>query len=158
MHPLSSEYHSSPSITANGQTTTFVYDGEGRRVKKVGGSKTSVYIGKLYVCEFGQCAKLIWAGNQRIAIKQVTSGSVSYFHPDHLATSLRQSNTARFHPEGPMPGTLISRGRTTLSGMRKGVGSRFVTHDMIDESTSGHAWTREPGCAPAEIAGLLSGI
>ena len=42
------------------------------------------YIGKLYICEGGGCAKLVYAGGQRIAIKQVSSGLISYFHPDHL--------------------------------------------------------------------------
>ena len=75
-------------------TTSFVYDGDGARVKKVEGTKTSIYIGKLYVCEFDLCAKFIWAGSQRIAMKQVTSGSVTYFHTDHLGSTSVLTNAA----------------------------------------------------------------
>ncbi|GJL64142.1 MAG: hypothetical protein NPIRA04_27960 [Nitrospirales bacterium] len=59
----------------------------------VDGSLTlaTTYIGKLYVCDCLaaplSCAKMIFAGSQRIAIKQVTSGSTSYFHPDHLGST-----------------------------------------------------------------------
>ena len=71
-------------MTQGGTPTTCVYDGDGGRVKKTVGTTTTTYIGKLYVCEGGGCAKLLYAGGQRIAIKQVSSGSISYFHPDHL--------------------------------------------------------------------------
>ena len=65
-------------------------NGDGGRVKKTAtsdGNTTTTYIGKLYVCEGGGCAKLLYAGGQRIAIKQVSSGSISYFHPDHLGST-----------------------------------------------------------------------
>ena len=68
----------------NSITTTFVYDGDGGRVKKTVDDGTVVtettYIGKLYVCSGPtplQCAKMIFAGGQRIASKQVTNSSSS---------------------------------------------------------------------------------
>ncbi|MDT3777900.1 hypothetical protein PJI16_10065 [Nitrospira sp. MA-1] len=70
-----------------GPTTTIVYDGDGGRVTKTVGTQTTTYIGKLYVCGGTACAKMIFAGGQRIAIKQVGSGSTSYFHPDHLGST-----------------------------------------------------------------------
>jgi len=83
------------TITYNGTTSTFVYDGDGGRVKKVEGTKPSLYIGQLYVCEFvDYCAKFIWAGDQRIAMKQVTSGAVTYFHTDHLGSTSAVTNDA----------------------------------------------------------------
>ncbi len=75
------------SVTQGGTTTTFVYDGDGGRVKKTVGTATTTYIGKLYVCEGTSCAKMIFAGGSRIAMKQVTSGSTSYFHADHLGST-----------------------------------------------------------------------
>ncbi|MDR4493612.1 MAG: hypothetical protein R3B74_04160 [Nitrospirales bacterium] len=79
------DYENRPvSVTKSGTTTTFVYDGDGGRVKKTVGTTTTTYIGKLYVREGTSCAKMIFGGGQRIAIKQVTTGSTSYFHPDHL--------------------------------------------------------------------------
>jgi len=79
------------SITSGGVTTTMVYDGDGGRVKKIAGTTTVRYIGKLYECDtisgVTACVKYIFAGSQRIAIKQVTNGLVDYYHPDHLGSS-----------------------------------------------------------------------
>nr|MBA3966895.1 RHS repeat-associated core domain-containing protein [Nitrospirales bacterium] len=68
-------------------TNTIVYDGDGGRVTKTVGTQTTTYIWKLYVCGGTACAKMIFGGGQRIAIKQVGSGSTSYFHPDHLGST-----------------------------------------------------------------------
>ena len=96
------DYEQRPaSILNDGVTTTFVYDGDGGRVKKsvsatqlddlTGESPTSaittVYIGKLLVCEASGCAKLIYAGAQRVALVQMGSGTTSYFHGDHLGST-----------------------------------------------------------------------
>ncbi|WP_447971237.1 LamG-like jellyroll fold domain-containing protein [Nitrospira sp. M1] len=94
------------TITANGKTTTLTYDGDGGRVKKTvnDGSqeKETTYIGKLYVCDGTatplSCAKMIFAGSQRIAMVQpsppIGTGSINYFHPDHLSsTSVLTNNT-----------------------------------------------------------------
>ena len=83
------------TVRKNGATTTFVYDGDGGRVKKTVTSSstttTTTYIGKLYVCEGTSCSRLIYAGNQRIALVPMPpSGrtpSPSYFHPDHLGST-----------------------------------------------------------------------
>ncbi len=77
------------------KTTTLHYDGDGGRVKKTVDDGSLItwttYIGKLYVCEGTapplSCAKMIFSGSQRIAIKQVGSGSTSYFHSDHLGST-----------------------------------------------------------------------
>ncbi len=67
--------------------TTIVYDGDGGPGTKTVGTQTTTYIGKLYVCGGTACAKMIFGGGQRSAIKQVGSGSISYFHPDHLGST-----------------------------------------------------------------------
>ena len=86
------------SVTKNSVTTTFTYDGDGGRVKKSDGTTTTTYIGKLYVCEGStpslSCVKFIYSGGQRIAMKQVTSGSTSYFHADHLGSTSVLTNAA----------------------------------------------------------------
>jgi RHS repeat-associated protein len=74
------------SITSGGTTTTMVYDGDGGRVKKTAGTATTVYIGKLYVCDNGSCTKMIFAGSQRVAQKEV-GGATSYYHADHLGST-----------------------------------------------------------------------
>ncbi len=89
------DYENRPvSVTKSGTTTTFVYDGDGGRVKKTVGTTTTTYIGKLYVCVDTSCAKMIFGGAQRIAIKQVTGGSTSYFHPDHLGSTSVLTNSS----------------------------------------------------------------
>src|SRR3989441_2290519 len=75
------------SITSGGVTTTMVYDGDGGRVKKIAGTLTVRYIGKLYECDNATCVKYIFAGDKRIAVKQVTNGVVDYYHQDHLGSS-----------------------------------------------------------------------
>lgn len=48
---ISYDYANRPtSITSGTNTTTFVYDGDGGRVKKIVNGITTVYIGKLYEC------------------------------------------------------------------------------------------------------------
>src|SRR5579884_2989308 len=81
-------------------TTSFVYDGDGGRVKKISGSTTSIYIGKLFEC-VASCynastgvwtngTKHIFAGSARIASKPITTtGDIYYYHVDHeQSTSL----------------------------------------------------------------------
>ena len=87
-------------IVKDAVTTTFVYDGDGGRVKKTVQGTTTVYIGQLYVCTDTACAKLIYAGAQRVAMVQVGSGSASYFHADHLGSTsvlTNASGTAEEH-------------------------------------------------------------
>jgi len=71
-------------------TTTFVYDGEGGRVKKIVGSTTTRYISKLYECDTTgtntSCTRFVWAGDIRIATV-AGNGTVHYWHGDHLGSS-----------------------------------------------------------------------
>ena len=90
-------------------------NGDGGRVKKTatsgGNTTTTTYVGKLYVCEGSSWAKMIFAGGQRIAIKQVGSGSISDFHPDHLgstsilthASGVRKKTWLTIPMEKPIP-------------------------------------------------------
>jgi RHS repeat-associated protein len=90
------------TVTNAGGATTFVYDGDGGRVKKMNGSVTNIYIGKLWECTLSASAtscksgsawssanvKHIFAGSARIAIKPVTTtNEIKYFHADHLGTT-----------------------------------------------------------------------
>ena len=43
------------TVVQGGTTTTFVYDGDGGRVKKIVGSTTTRYISKLYECDNPLC-------------------------------------------------------------------------------------------------------
>jgi RHS repeat-associated protein len=74
------------SATVSGNTTTFVYDGDGGRVKKTVGSYSTIYIGKLYSCLGATCTKYIFAGDQPIAQKTSTN-VLQYYHGDHLGST-----------------------------------------------------------------------
>ena len=70
-----------------GTTTTFVYDGDGGRAKKIVGTTTTRYISKLYECDNTNCSRFIWAGSTRIATIAVNTGAIQYWHGDHLGSS-----------------------------------------------------------------------
>ena len=74
------------TIVQGGTTTTFVYDGDGGRAKKVVGATTTRYLGKLYECDNTNCSRFVWAGSTRIATI-ASNGAVNYWHGDHLGSS-----------------------------------------------------------------------
>lgn len=82
------------TVTVNGQTTTFVYDGDGNRVKAPSGpplrghgqvqnGQTTVYIGALFEknVSTGVVTTYYFAGGQRVAMRQ--GGVLYYLHGDH---------------------------------------------------------------------------
>jgi RHS repeat-associated protein len=87
------------AVTTFGTTTinsTFVYDGEGSRVKKIVGTTTTRYISRLYECETTggstTCSQFIWAGDQRIATIS-TGGTIQYWNGDHLGSTNMITNS-----------------------------------------------------------------
>ena len=72
-------------------TSTFVYNGDGGRVKKIDGTTTTRYISKFYECDTTgattSCSRYVWVGDTRVATVAVTSGTVHYWHGDHLGSS-----------------------------------------------------------------------
>ena len=80
------------TVVQGGTTTTFVYDGDGGRVKKIVGATTTRYISKLYECDNGSCSRYVWAGSTRIAVVPDSASALQcnpacYFHGDHLGSS-----------------------------------------------------------------------
>jgi len=68
-------------------TTTFVYDGDGGRVKQITASGTTTYLGESYeLAPDGTITKYVFAGSQRIAAKDST-GTLRFYHGDHLGSS-----------------------------------------------------------------------
>ncbi len=73
--------------SGNTVTTDFVYDGNGTRAKKkIQGGSTTYYIGDHFEINDGVATKFIFAGNLRVA--NITGSDISYFHKDHLGSSL----------------------------------------------------------------------
>jgi len=57
------------SVTADGQTTTFTYDGDGNRVRRVADGVTTVYVGNYYEVQGGEVTKYYYVNGQRIAMR-----------------------------------------------------------------------------------------
>ena len=86
---------------------TFVYDGDGGRVKKVIQSGSTTYIGSLFEKDAsGKIVRNIFAGSNRICAVDST-GAKSFYHSDHLGSSNvttdsagKQTGLTEFTPYG----------------------------------------------------------
>lgn len=76
---------STPSFTS----ASFVYDGDGKRVKSVmnmsAGSTTTYFVGGHYEVTGSTITKYYYAGSQRIALR--TNGTLNYLLGDHLGST-----------------------------------------------------------------------
>ncbi|GEM_PF-2888588 len=75
------------SMTVNGLTTTFTYDGDGNRVKQViVGGNTTLYINKYFEKNLttNTTTRYYYFGGKLVAMKQ-SSANVTYIHQDHLS-------------------------------------------------------------------------
>lgn len=96
-----------------GSTSTFVYDYQGARVKKISGASETIYVGKHFQITDGVPTKHIFAGGMRIATKDASS--IYYYHTDHLG-SLRVATdgtgarvqTVNYYPFGEIRDNLGS--------------------------------------------------
>ncbi|MBI3021625.1 MAG: hypothetical protein HYY59_06495 [Candidatus Omnitrophica bacterium] len=74
-------------------TTTFVYDGDGGRVKQVTAAGTTTYLGEVFEKDpSGKVTKYVFAGAQRIAAlaqnpQPGAPSALSFYHGDHLGSS-----------------------------------------------------------------------
>lgn len=108
------------SISMQGVTTSFVYDAQGARVKKISGSSTTTYIGKLYEIKDGALTKHIFAGGRRIATK--TPSGTYFYHPDHLGSLNFASDAAgyktqevTYYPFGGVRTNAVQPGKADLA-------------------------------------------
>jgi YD repeat-containing protein len=82
---------------SNGVTASYVYDGDGNRVKAVVNSTTSVYVGAYYEVTGGVVKKYYYAGGMRVA---ENNGGVLYFLlTDHPSTALRTGSGFHCHDD-----------------------------------------------------------
>ncbi len=81
------------SITGSGVNATYVYDGDGKRVKATVGSVTTVYIGNYYERDNGTTVrKYYYAGAVRVAMR--TGGNTFYLLNDHLTSTAITTNSS----------------------------------------------------------------
>ena len=158
------DYEDRPiSITQNGTTTTMLYDGDGGRVKKTvaDGNMTTAttYIGKLYVCDGTSaplsCAKMIFSGGQRVAMKQA-NGTIDYFHPDHLGSTSVLTNASgvseqelAYHPYGE---TRVNTGGSsaTVEEWKLEVGTFAGGNDLYQSSGLGQQTSATVSSLPTD--------
>ena len=76
------------TITGNGQTATYYYDGDGVRVKKVQNGVTTVYVNGFFEknTTTGEATSYYYAGTTRVAVRSSTSG-LKFLHADHLGST-----------------------------------------------------------------------
>ncbi len=72
-------------ITRGSSRTTFLYDAEGRRVRKRQGGSSTYYVDDVFEVKDGNFVRYIFAGNLRIAMRE--NDRLTYFHKDHLGSS-----------------------------------------------------------------------
>jgi RHS repeat-associated protein len=74
----------------NGFSASFVYDGDGQRVKSTIGSATTTFVGNYYEKTGSTITKYYLAGSNRVAMRNYTipqSMEVEYFLSDHLGST-----------------------------------------------------------------------
>ncbi|MFZ2360343.1 MAG: RHS repeat-associated core domain-containing protein [Anaerolineae bacterium] len=81
------------SITGSGINASYVYDGDGQRVKATVGAPTTVYIGNTYERDNGTTVrKYYYAGAVRVALR--TGGNTFYLLNDHLTSTAITTNSS----------------------------------------------------------------
>ncbi len=80
-------------ITGSGISASYVYDGDGQRVKATVGGVTTVYIGNYYERDNGTTVrKYYYAGAVRVAMR--TGGNTLYLLNDHLTSTAVTTNSS----------------------------------------------------------------
>jgi RHS repeat-associated protein len=78
------------SITKAGVTTTFIYDGDGSRVKQTVGGVVTTYVNKYFEKTGADNTSNYYLGGKLIAVKKITT--LSYILQDHLGSTSGTSN------------------------------------------------------------------
>ena len=85
--PESWNYDNKPTQILKGSaTTTFTYDGNSQRVKKVSPNQNVLYFGELYEKRNEVGIMHVFAGNQRLASVRL-DGTKQFYHTDHLGST-----------------------------------------------------------------------
>jgi len=94
-------YNAENQLTSvgGGATASFVYNGDGQRVKSTVAGVTTVYIGNYYEWTSTTSRKYYYAGAQRLAVR-AGAGTLSFLLGDHLgSTSITANSTGGFVAE-----------------------------------------------------------
>ena len=128
---------------SGGVTASYVYDGDGKRVKETIGGTTTVYIGNYFEWT-GSTATMksyYYAGGTRVAMRTGTStGTVNYLLGDHLGSTaltldsagnrLATNTELRYYPYGAARYTVGTTPTTfNFTGQRKDSGSGLLFYN-----------------------------
>ncbi|MFA4835693.1 MAG: RHS repeat-associated core domain-containing protein [Dehalococcoidia bacterium] len=82
------------SVTTGGSTATFVYDGDGNRIKKTEAGETTLYVNQYYDKNLttSEVTTHYYLGGKEIAFRKGTT--LEYLHTDHLGSTSVTSNSS----------------------------------------------------------------
>jgi len=95
------------NVTVSGSTSTFVYDGDGNRIKKIEGGQTTIYVNKYYEknTSTGVITTYYYLGDKLVALRNGTN--LRYIHQDSLGSTSVVTDSAgaqygytRYYPYG----------------------------------------------------------
>jgi RHS repeat-associated protein len=93
------------AVSCNGNTTSYVYDGDGNRIKKTVDGVSTVYVNQYYEVTGTEVTTNYYLGSKLIAVKK--GEELSYIQQDHLGgtsgtsdTSGNSASTIRYLPFG----------------------------------------------------------
>lgn len=81
-----------PNAVGTAINATFVYDGDGNRVKSTINGVTTYFVGNLYELTGAQITKYYYSGGQRIAMRQ--GSTLTYMLGDHLGSTSLTTNAS----------------------------------------------------------------
>jgi YD repeat-containing protein len=76
---------------SGGASASFVYDGDGQRVKATVNGVTTVYVGDYYEQTGSTLKKYYYAGGQRVAMRE--NGTLYWLLTDHLGSTVLTANS-----------------------------------------------------------------
>ncbi|WP_423224229.1 RHS repeat-associated core domain-containing protein [Candidatus Amarolinea aalborgensis] len=132
-----STYDAENRLTAmtGGITASYVYDGDGNRVKETIAGVTRVFVGNTYAIDNGAVKKYYYAGSVRVA--ENSGGALYYLLGDHLGSTavtldsagnrLNTNTEIRYYPYGAPRYTAGATPTTfNFTGQRRDSGSRLL--------------------------------
>ncbi|MGB3220265.1 MAG: RHS repeat-associated core domain-containing protein, partial [Anaerolineae bacterium] len=136
-------YDAENRLTAmsGGVTASYVYDGDGNRVKETISGVTRVFVGNTYEIDNGTVKKYYYAGATRVAMRTGAS-TINYLLGDHLGSTALTLNSAgnrttelRYYPYGAVrynPGSQVTTYRFTGQRWDSGTALYFYQSRWYD--------------------------
>ncbi|RIK26641.1 MAG: hypothetical protein DCC52_10075 [Chloroflexi bacterium] len=140
------------SITVGANTTTYVYDGDGNRVKKTANGVSTFYVGNHYEVTNNVATKYCYFGKQRVAMRVGTNPTI-YLHSDHLgstsATSGASVSSQNYYAFGNIRNTTGSVPTDFgFTGQRRDASAGLMYYGARDYDPYLNRWTSPDSIVP----------